>query len=153
MKAGHWRGQLQPSNAGAWYASYKALMLKYAGLAQAEGGEVLDIGTELSSLQTNTAAWLDMITAVRASYAGQLTYSSNWDVDYPAFGSALDFASVDGFYPLSAPNNASVAQIVTAWSAWTGRLSSLRSRLGKPVVLTETLLSSEVRAPRNARTR
>ena len=143
MNAGHWRGQLLPSSAGAWYASYKAMMLKYAGLAQAEGGEVLDIGTELSSLQTNTAAWTEMITAIRASYAGQLTYSSNWDVDYPAFGSALDFASVDAFYPLSAPNNASVAQIVSAWGAWTGKLTSIKSSLGKPVVLTELGTTSE----------
>ena len=143
MQSGHWRGQLQPSNAGAWFASYKAMMLKYGGLAQAEGAEVLDIGTELSSLQTNTAAWTDMITSIRASYAGQLTYSSNWDVDYPAFGNALDFASVDAFYPLSAPNNASVAQIVSAWGAWTGKLSSLKSSLGKLVVLTELGTTSE----------
>ena len=143
MKAGHWRGQLQPSNAGAWYASYTALMVKYAGIAQAEAGEVLDIGTELSSLQTNTAAWTDMIAAIRASYKGQLTYSSNWDVAYPGFGSALDFASLDAFYPLSAPNNASVAQLVSAWGAWTGKLSSLKASLGKPVVLTELGTTSE----------
>ena len=143
MKAGHWRGQLQPSNPGAWFASYKTLLLRYAGVAKAEDGEVLDIGTELSSLQTNTAAWLDMIGAIRASYAGQLTYSSNWDAAYPAFGSALDFASVDAFYPLSAPNNASVAQLVSAWGAWTGKLSSLKSSLGKAVVLTELGTTSE----------
>ena len=143
MKAGHWRGQLQPSNANAWYASYKTLMLRYAGIAQAEGAEVLDIGTELSSLQTNTAAWLDVTASIRNVYTGQLTYSSNWDTNYPAFGSALDFASVDAFYPLSAPNNASVAQLVSAWGAWTGKLSTLRSSLGKPVVLTELGTTSE----------
>ncbi len=143
MQAGHWRGQLQPSDPGAWYASYKAMMLKYAGIAQAESGEVLDIGTELNSLQTNTAAWLDMITAIRATYAGQLTYSSNWDVAYPGFGSALDFASVDAFYPLSAPNNASVGQLVGAWGQWTGKLNGLKSSLGKPVVLTELGTTSE----------
>ena len=99
MKAGHWRGQLQPTDAGAWFASYKASMLRYAAIAQADGAAVLDIGTELSSMQTNTAAWNDMIGAIRTVYNGELTYSSNWDAAYPAFGSALDFASVDAFYP------------------------------------------------------
>ncbi len=142
-QSGHWRGQLQPSNPGAWYASYKALMLRYSAIAQAEGGEVLDIGTELTSLQTNTPAWLDVIASIRGVYTGQLTYSSNWDVDYPAFGSALDFASIDAFYPLSAPNNASVAQLASAWGQWTGKINSLKSSLGKSVVLTELGTTSE----------
>ncbi len=143
MKAGHWRGQLQPSNPGAWYASYKALMVKYAGIAQAADGEVLDIGTELTSLQNNTSAWLDLIAAIKQVYAGQLTYSTNWGSPYPAFGSALDFASVDAFFPLSAPHAASVAQLVTAWQQWTPSLSQLQASVGKPLVLTELGTTSE----------
>ena len=143
MQAGHWRGQLQPSNPGAWYSSYGALMVRYGGIAEAESGEVLDVGTELSSLQTNTAAWLEMIASIRGVYKGQLTYSSNWDAAYPAFGSALDFASIDAFYPLSAPNNASVGQLVSAWGQWTGKLRALKASLGKPVVLTELGTTSE----------
>jgi hypothetical protein len=143
MKAGHWRGNLQPSNPGAWYASYKALMLKYAGVAQAEGAEVFDIGTELSSLQNNTSAWLDMIAAIKAVYTGQLTYSINWGGPYPAFGSALDFASVDAFFPLSAPHGATVAQLVSAWQQWTPGLAQLQASVGKPLVLTELGTTSE----------
>jgi len=143
MKAGHWRGQLHPSNPGAWYASYKALMLKYAAIGQAGDSEVLDIGTELSSLQNDTPAWLDLIAAVKEVYKGQLTYSINWGSPYPAFGSALDFASVDAFFPLSAPHGASVAQLVSAWQQWTPSLSQLQASLGKPLVLTELGTTSE----------
>jgi hypothetical protein len=143
MKSGHWRGQLQPSNPGAWYASYKTLMVKYAGIAQTDGAEVLDIGTELTSLQDNTAAWLDLIAAVKQGYAGQLTYSTNWGSPYPAFGSALDFASVDAFFPLSAPHGASVAQLVSAWQQWTPSLSQLQASVGKPLVFTELGTTSE----------
>lgn len=143
MKAGHWRGQLQPSNPDAWYAAYKTLMVKYAGIAQAEDGEVFDIGTELSSLQNNTPPWLDLIAAVRVVYTGQLTYSNNWGGPYPAFGSALDFASVDAFYPLSAPHGASVAQLISAWQQWTPLLTQMQASLGKPVVLTELGTTSE----------
>jgi hypothetical protein len=143
MKAGHWRGQLQPSDPGAWYASYKTLMLKYGGLAQTQDAEALDIATELTSLQNNTSAWLDLIAAVREVYTGQLTYSSNWGGPYPAFGSALDFASVDAFFPLSAPHGASVAQLVSAWQQWTPLLSQIHASLGKPLVLTEVGTTSE----------
>jgi len=143
MKAGHWRGQLQPSNPDAWYAAYKTLMVKYAGIAQAEDGEVFDIGTELSSLQNNTPPWLDLIAAVRVVYTGQLTYSNNWGGPYPAFGSALDFASVDAFYPLTAPHGASVAQLISAWHQWTPLLTQMQASLGKPVVLTELGTTSE----------
>ncbi|HYM96277.1 MAG TPA: hypothetical protein VET26_03165 [Candidatus Sulfotelmatobacter sp.] len=152
MRSGHWRGQLQPTDLAAWFASYKAMMTSYASIAQTEGAEVLDIGTELNSLQTQTPQWLDLISTIRATYKGQLTYSSNWDAAYPAFGTALDFASVDAFFPLSAPNQASVAQLVGAWQQWTGKLSDLRSSLGKPVVLTELGTTSEVgsyRSPYN----
>jgi hypothetical protein len=143
MKAGHWRGALQPTDRAAWFASYKALLLRYAGLAQAEGAEALDIGTELSSLENNTTEWLDLITATRGIYTGQLTYSSNWGGAYPAFGSALDFASVDAFFPLSAPHAASVAQLVSAWQQWTPGLSQIHASLGKPLVLTELGTTSE----------
>ena len=144
MQSGHWRGQLKPSDAGAWFASYKAELMSIATLAQGQGVEVLDIGTELNSLQTNTAAWLDLISAIRGVYSGQLTYSSNWDVAYPAFGSALDFASIDAFYPLSAPDNASVAQLVSAWQPWASQISQVHASLGKAVVLTELGTTSEV---------
>ena len=143
MKSGHWRGQLQPTNAAAWFASYKAELLNFAQIGQSEGVEVLDVGTELSTMQANTPAWLDLISSIRSAYHGQLTYSSNWDVAYPAFGSALDFASVDAFYPLSGPGNASVAQLVSAWGQWTGKLRDLKSSLGKQVVLTELGTTSE----------
>jgi hypothetical protein len=143
MKSGHWRGALRPTDSAAWFASYRAMIVRYAGIAQAEGAEVLDVGTELSSLQTNTAAWLGLLAAVRSAYSGRLTYSSNWDVVYPAFGSALDFASVDAFFPLSAPNGASVPQLVRAWAQWTASLSRIHSVLGKPVVLTELGTTSE----------
>lgn len=144
MKSGHWRGQLKPSDPGAWFASYKSALMSVSTLAQAHAVEVLDIGTELNSLQTNTAAWLDLIAAIRTSYKGQLTYSSNWDVAYPAFGSALDFASVDAFYPLMAPDNASVGQLVSAWQPWAAKISQVRTAFGKPVVLTELGTTSEV---------
>jgi len=143
MKAGHWRGQLQPTNRDAWFASYKALLLSYAGVAQSEGAEALDIATELSSLENSTSAWLDLIAATRQVYTGQLTYSSNWGGPYPAFGSALDFASVDAFFPLSAPHAASVAQLVSAWQQWTPSLSQIHGSLGKPLVLTELGTTSE----------
>jgi glycosyl hydrolase family 113 len=56
------------------------------------------------------------------------------------------------FYPLTAPDNASVAQLVNAWQPWAAKISQLHSSLGKPVVLTELGTTSEVgsyRSPYN----
>ena len=149
---GHWRGQLRPTDPGAWFASYKQVLVGYATIAAAHHAEVIDIGTELNSLQGNTGAWTDMITAIRGAYQGKLTYSSNWDVAYPGFASSLDFVSVDAFYPLNAPDNASVAQLVSTWAPWATKLQQVGSGTGKQVVLTELGTTSEVgsyRSPYN----
>jgi hypothetical protein len=143
MASGHWRGQLRPTNVDAWFASYRSTVLTYARVAQAQRAEVIDVGTELNSLQGYTAQWTAMIAAIRQVFSGQLTYSDNWDVAYPAFASSLDFVSVDAFYPLSAPFGATVNQLVAAWQRWTAKLSQLHSSAGKPVVLTELGTTSE----------
>ncbi len=145
MRAGpqYWRGTLQPSNRATWYRNYDALMMTYARAAQDAGIEVLDVGTELGTLQTDTQPWLDLIGSIRQVFTGQLTYSINWGQPYPAFATGLDFISVDAFYPLSAPSGASVSQLVSAWQKWVSQLSQYQASWNKPLVLTELGVTSE----------
>lgn len=144
MQTGHWRGQLQPTSVPAWFASYSAEIIASGRMASDEGVAAIDIGTELASLQTYTQQWLQLIQSLRTVYSGKITYSSNWDVSVPAFASALDFISVDGFFPLSAPDSASTEQLVRAWQQWSAKLGQIRSTFAKPVVLTELGTTSEV---------
>lgn len=142
--AGKWRGQIAPSSTGAWFASYTNLVMGYAQLAQAENVEIIDIGTELDSLQSSTQQWLNLIASVRGVYHGQLTYSANWAIWYPSFGWALDFLSVDAFFPLAVPVNASQQQLVAAWGQWVARANGFGYSYGKHVVFTELGTTAEV---------
>lgn len=142
--AGKWRGQIAPSSTGAWFASYTSLLMGYAQLAQAESVEIIDIGTELDSLQSSTEHWLNLIASLHGVYRGQLTYSANWAIWYPSFGWALDFLSVDAFFPLAVPINATQQQLAAAWGPWIARANGFGYSFGKPVVFTELGTTSEV---------
>lgn len=139
----HWRGDIKPDDPAAWFASYQATMVTYARLAEADKVEVLDIGTELTSMQGYAAQWRGVVAAVKEVYRGQVTYSANWDTPYPAFGDSLDFIGVDAFFPLQAPRSASVDQLVAAWKPWQAKLSQIAQQWGKKVVLTELGTTSE----------
>lgn len=132
-----WRGTLRPQDPAQWHHSYTALMMSYARLAQAHDVAILDIGSELDSMEVNGTYWLQLIKSVRSVYHGQVTYSSNWAKGYPAFGRALDFISVDAYFPLNRPSGATVADLAAAWQPWIDRLTRIQRSFGKPLVLTE----------------
>lgn len=132
---GDWRGSLRPASVERWFDSYLGLLLGYARLGAQTHTEVLDIGTELTSLEPWNAQWMRIISSLRTVYPGQLTYSMNWDGTPHAFWQALDFIGVDAYFPLTAPDHASVTDLQAAWQPW---LDGLRSRAaGKQLVVTE----------------
>jgi hypothetical protein len=140
---GHWRGTIKPGEPSTWLASYRQLLLGYAQLAQEQKVEALDIGSELDSMEPATGFWRELIASIRAIYPGQLTYSSNWGNPFPAFESGLDFASIDAYYPLDVPGNASVDQLRAAWPKWVSEIQRLGATSGKPIVLTELGVKSQ----------
>ena len=142
--AGKWRGQIAPASVSSWFSSYDNLMLGYARLAQAQHAEAIDIGTEFDSMQGYSSQWINLVSSLRNVYSGQLTYSANWAIWYPSFGWTLDFISVDAFFPLNAPVNATQAQLVAAWSPWIARVDGFSASFGKHVVFTELGTTSEV---------
>lgn len=138
-----WRGAISPSDPHRWFASYDAVLLDYARFASANRVEILDVGTELTSMQPFVAEWQALIAQVRPIYSGQLTYSANWSEPSVPFGSSLDFVGIDAFFPLDAAANESVAQLVTAWQAWLPKVGALARETGKPIVVTELGTTAE----------
>ena len=134
---GKWRGVISPGDPNQWFATYGAVLRQYAVFARANRIEVLDIGTELESMQPDAAHWRGIIASVRQLYSGQLTYSANWSQPSTGFGSALDFIGIDAFFPLDAPSNATVAQLTQAWQPWLPKIQDLGRVVGKPVLVTE----------------
>lgn len=116
---GIWRAYMQPDDPAAWFASYKAMLVNYAKIAQQTGVEAMSIGTELVSMtgENYRAQWLDIIAAVRAVYGGDLTYSAEWgEAATLSFWDKLDSIGIDGYFPLSISDKApSVAELKYSW--------------------------------------
>jgi hypothetical protein len=85
---GDWRSFYNPTNAAAFFASYKTMIVGVAQVAQANGAELLCIGAELDQLTgpAYLSYWTDIIASVRAAFTGRLTYSADWDCRFPRPG-------------------------------------------------------------------
>jgi len=142
--SGHWRGNINPPNRAAWWQSYDGIVLRYARLAQAGGASIFDVGTEMTTMEADTAQWATLIAAVHGVFAGQITYSTNWDRPLPAFGRSLSFLSVDAWFPLAVPKGADpIPTLINAWKPWLVGLEQQRATIGRPLVFTELGLASQ----------
>lgn len=142
--SGHWRGSITPADRAAWWQSYKQIILRYAQLSQAGSATFFDVGTELTTMEADTARWVSLAGAVHQVFSGELTYSANWDHPYPAFGRSLDFLAVDAWFPLAIHSGVDpVAAVTAAWKPWLDQVHGERVRFGKPLVFTELGLASQ----------
>jgi hypothetical protein len=135
---GDWRSTYNPTNAAAFFASYKTMIVAVAQMAQANGAASLSIGAELDQLTgpAYLSYWTDIITAVRAVFSGKLTYSADWDAKIspwqgqhglPAgtgdlttqvsFWSQLDYLGIDCYAPLSDAANPTLANLIAGWTS------------------------------------
>jgi hypothetical protein len=136
--SGDWRGSIHPQPVDAWFRAYGDLMVSYASLAEANGAEVFDVGTEFNTLEPYGPQWLDVIKRIRQGYTGLLTYSSVSGNGYPTqFFRALDFLSIDAYYGLDANAGATVEQLQQAWGPGVAEVKSIATGSGLPVVITE----------------
>jgi hypothetical protein len=141
--SGDWRGSIHPQPVDAWFRAYGDLMVSYASLAEANGAEVFDVGTEFNTLEPYGPQWLDVIKRIRQGYTGQLTYSSVSGNGYPTqFFRALDFLSIDAYYGLDASAGATVEQLQQAWEPGVAQVKRIATDSGLPVVITEVGLAA-----------
>jgi hypothetical protein len=137
-RMGEWRGTLIPEDAGRWWASYEAFILRYARLAQAHGVSLFAVGSELLSMEREDVRWRALITAVRAVYAGQLTYSGNWDhFEVPTFWDALDVAGMTAYQELSSEDAPDRVALIKGWNPFIARFHAWQARAKLPVIITE----------------
>jgi len=133
-----WRSTYNPSNAAAFFASYKTMIVAIAQMAQANGAASLSIGAELDQLTgpAYLSYWTDIITSVRAVFSGKLTYSSDWDDNISpwqgqhgltagtgdlttqvSFWSQLDYLGIDCYAPLSDAASPTLANLIAGWTS------------------------------------
>ncbi len=138
-----WHGTIDQISHGdheRWRRSYLRFMLHYARLAQETGADALCVGTELLSQTTRYPEdWRTLIREVKKVYRGKLTYAAHWDQEFEAidFWDELDAIGISAYFPLDAPDDATVDQLVEAWRPHKKKIASVHTRFGKPVVFLE----------------
>ena len=146
---GEWRGTLAPSDAAAWWASYRAFVLHHAALAESEQVALFSVGSELGSMEADAPRWRALIAEVRGVFSGRLTYSANWDHyrDVP-FWDALDLVGITGYHRIAPDDltDPSEAQLVAAWQAVRRQVLRWRLGVGRPLLFTELGYPSRVGA-------
>ena len=145
---GGWRGTMQPSDVNAFFQSYRAFIDHYAQLAQANGVSTLFIGSEMTSLESQTAQWRQVISEARGYFSGQVGYEENWDViGHAQFVSAVDLIGISAYFPLDDSPSPNLGQIVGDWTNsqasatagrnWVGAVTHLATSTGKPILFGE----------------
>lgn len=162
-----WRGQYDPSPGSqasdTFWSDYEDYLVDVAAVAQANGADALNVGTELRAITRNSgnnARWASVIEAVDNAFTGELGYAANWDnyrngnlTDAIWQNPAIDYVGIDAYFRNTTtnaesdasgadPNEAFIAQVEQGWN---DRLDNeilpfagaLRGGQGLPVVLTE----------------
>jgi hypothetical protein len=136
-----WRGEIAfdaEADWAAWFESYTEFALHWARLAAAEGVELFCAGVELDATRHREADWRRVIRALRAAYAGPLTWAANFDRERDiAWWDALDYAGLDAYFPLAKQGTADPAALRAAWEPRRARLREWAAEIGRPVLFTE----------------
>ena len=115
-RSGEWRGKIDPSDWAAWWEDYTNFVLHYARLAAEGKADLYLIGSELISTETQEDRWREVITQVRATYSGPLSYSSNWDhYMVVKWWDALDYIGMTTYYDLTGGQDATLDRMGNSW--------------------------------------
>lgn len=149
VATGEWRAMINATDRDGWYASYGAILNKYASIANQYQVEEISVGAELYRMaaQTqnynNTQRWNQLISDIRARYSGSLTYSANHtspaEENEIQFWSSLDYIGVSAYFAL-APNQTSptAADLQNSWAGVDSQIiRPLYQTWNKPILFTE----------------
>jgi hypothetical protein len=146
-RGNEWRGTIKP-DWDDWFDSYREMMGHYARIAEKNKVDLLVVGSELVSTESQMNQWTRTINMVRQNYRGMLTYSSNWDhyVDIP-FWDQLDVIGMNSYWKLGDDRHVPVEEIMRRWKNIQKDLMAFSKRKGKPIILVEVGWCSIGNAP------
>jgi hypothetical protein len=139
---GEWIGEQDLDSDAAWarwFASYRAFILHYARLAEAEHMELLAVGTELARASVrDRPRWAALIAEVRAIYHGAITYAANWnEAERVVFWDLVDAVGVQEYEPPATHASATLDELRAGWRAIAVKLGALARTTGRPILVTE----------------
>ncbi len=138
-----WRGEFRPEDWEKWMASYREMMLHYAGIAGELAVALLCVGCEFPMDRVNQPMWRALIQDIRGAYPGPLTYAANFNkkcgFKKVTFWEDLDYIGIDAYFPVAGSRKNSVKRMQKGWNA--GILAIERwykkTRLRQPILFTE----------------
>ena len=158
LYSGEWRASITPDDQGTWFNAYTAMMEKYARLSKELNIEMLCIGTEyiVATQPKYTMRWRELISDLKKTYPGKLTYAANWSGDYTrgisvpefqqiGFWNNLDHIGVDVYYPLTYSPAETIPSYETALNRAiisSQQIGSISYRYTKSVIITEIGIQS-----------
>jgi hypothetical protein len=137
------RNNIRPDDRASWFTSYTAFITHYATIAQQAGVEQFAVGTELSSVSDDRAAWLEVIAAVRSQYDGPVVYAAGRDWQHVPFWDAVDVIGIDAYPSLSGVSTTDVSALRLAWESYVGEGAALAAQYGHKILFTEAGFTSQ----------
>jgi hypothetical protein len=139
-----------PTDVDQWFSEYKVALVGQAKIAQANGVTKLIITNELESMTTQyRAQWLDVISAVRAVYSGQIGVNAlPNEAQHLSFGDKIDFVGLSVYPVLTTNTDPTVAQLVDGWMHdanginWFDLVNQVHSLYNLPVEVSEVAFVS-----------
>ena len=137
-----WPGALSYENTSdrkKWESDYRAYLMQFLNLAIEYQVELFCIGTELDRcVQDNPSFWKNLITEIKKSYKGKLTYAANWDqYEHIPLWSELDYIGIDAYFPLDESSSPTRKKLIKAWSPIKKSLAQFSKKEGKDIIFTE----------------
>lgn len=134
-----WRGVIEPSDWDEWWTSYRSMIDRFTDLANTADVDMLSIGSELNSTESQLDRWRAVADHVRERFDRLLTYSANWDRYHKVeLWPLVDCISVSSYFELERNTpGAPIDELVAAWSTPRAKLLAAARRWDRPLLLSE----------------
>ncbi|HEX8323160.1 MAG TPA: hypothetical protein VF595_04525 [Tepidisphaeraceae bacterium] len=137
-RGNEWRGRIAPESWPDWWDSYRDILTHFAWIAQGNGVDMLVVGSELISTESNVEEWTKTIKKAREVFKGKLTYSSNWDhYKQVKIWDQLDYIGMNSYWSLGKAPDANIEEIKTNWQGIQRELFAFQSKVKKPIFFLE----------------
>lgn len=111
-----WRGEAEPTNVTAWFASYLRALTPYLELAQSLHVQHFAISTELDSLATR-GGFARIVKAAKKLYTGDRVVAYTWTSHYGKQHWAGTSDAIDAYPSVLAPSTSTPTQLLDDWDA------------------------------------
>jgi len=122
-----------------WENNYRDFIFSYLDIAIEYEVELFCVGTEYKkSVKERPQFWTNLVSEIRDSYCGELTYSANWDnFENISFWNQLDYIGISSYFPLSEEITPDVNKLVKAWKPIVSDLKAYSNEFDRQIIFTE----------------